>query len=544
MARIRTPLIFPELVNKKPGQWDIQEVPIQEAAVMVALRKIKVPKAHTRAQILARLHELTHVKYSPGNWTAIQGRIYAAAAQEAAAAGEECTLDPNVILALSKMVEENRIDWLLWDRHNVDLRPAREVLDWAGMPIPEKPIDALRRVLQLAWTVWASRGLGGNGSIPNPPPVRTTDPATAEHFDKCWARVLEHPQGEEIALTMVRSCMSIYQDPTHSTRDRVTLDLSRFFPAPKPEPEEEEPPQKEEEQEEQQEAEQKEKEQEEQREEESTGVGAQVETQGHIQFHDHTASIRRPSTRIARRYVPQPCGTQLVFPQRYMLDKTVFGRRILTEAGIMVDISGSMNWTNEMMQALLAKLPAVWIGVYGEFISIDMGNIDVIGRICTLAKRGRFSVYEGKETGFNGGNTVDFEAIELLARWPKPRFWLSDGLVMGGKLVGPHPDSEIAGAVTDRSYLYYAGAIVYAIDRLMKAHEIYRVSDMDTMLKLVQRQRVTVYRSCANWTGVMKEGEEYLKAYGYIPGTHKSVEAYRKSVYPDSYPELPYSYQL
>jgi hypothetical protein len=33
----------------------------------------------------------------------------------------------------------------------------------------------------------------------------------------------------------------------------------------------------------------------------------------------------------------------------------------------------------------------------------------------------------------NGGNDVDYEALKLLAKWPAPRLWLSDGQVCGGR---------------------------------------------------------------------------------------------------------------
>lgn len=483
MPRRNNPtLLLPELVEPNPGPWEIDEVDVQDSRVDTKNRRAWVSKAHTPAQRLARLHELGHVKYSPRDW---EKRILRAIQIGTLMLGKP--VDPAAAEKIQKMLEENRIDWILWDRQGIDLRPARETLDWRLMPDPPSLLYALGMCLQLAWTVWASRGLGGKSGLSNPPPTRTVDPDTAEYFDKCWALVIE--ENEPLGRAMIRGCMRMYSRPTHTMRDNVAGELATFFPReveeePKP------PPPKKEEQEAQDEAEKKEQELEDLLDKIDTGIGSEVVTEGHIQYHDHTATVRRPSMRIARRAIPVSQGVGLRFPHRYYLDKAIFARRLLTEAGIMIDGSGSMRWTDEDMKLLLEKLPAVKIGIYSGVDGVFNGGQRVYGRICTLAKDGRFARFDGLDRDMNGGNCVDFEALQLLAKWPRPRLWLSDGFVCGGKYAGPpihHPQSPSLNGID--------GRIHELCNAWMKAHDILRVPHLQAMHDLVQKKRVRLYRS-------------------------------------------------
>ena len=125
VRRIGKGLFMPELVEPVPGPWSVEEVSIRESSVDTHHRRARVPQAHTPAQRLARLHELGHVKYSPspfapqGSWDqqfmTVTNRVREKGVNP----------DPNAIIHISKMLEENRIDWLLWDRHGIDLRQAR-----------------------------------------------------------------------------------------------------------------------------------------------------------------------------------------------------------------------------------------------------------------------------------------------------------------------------------------------------------------------------------------------------------------------------------
>jgi hypothetical protein len=182
---------------------------------------------------------------------------------------------------------------------------------------------------------------------------------------------------------------------------------------------------KEEEAEAQKEAEEKEAEQEQKQEEEESGAGAEAVEQGHFEVHDHTASIKRPSMRIARRERPVFAGTKFTFAHRYMLDKAIFAQRMLTEGGIMIDGSGSMAWTDEDMEMVLSKMPAVTIGRYSGYYKYAQRGRSSDGSASSPRRAGSRPTSRPRKRARLMGNDIDFEALEMLATWPKPRFWLS-----------------------------------------------------------------------------------------------------------------------
>jgi hypothetical protein len=482
-------LFLPELVSPNKGSWEKTEVDIADSAVDTKHRKAWVPKAYTPAQKLARLHELGHVKYSPDDWDKRIVAVMAMATKK---------VDPNAVLKILKMLEENRIDWLLWDKHETDLRPAREVFDWAKMPEPASKLAALGWCLQLAWTVWASRGLGGKAAVPNQPPARALDPDTGEFFDRCWALLME--EDEPLGRAMIRGCMRMYQHPTDEMRDKVAAELADFFPLE--EEKEEQPPKKKEEQQKQEEEQKKEQEYEEEQDKKETGIGSEIVTKGSVQIHDHTATVRSRSFRITSRVAPVAAGIGMRFANRYFSDKAIFGQRRLTDAGIMVDGSGSMSWTDEDMQHLVKKLPSVKAGVYsGVNAGYGPDGERIYGRICIIARDGKVARYDGLDPECNGDNAVDFEALKLLATWPRPRLWLSDGLVCGGKYAGPSTRYDPVG------YYQSDGTIHEKCNAWMKAHDILRVPHREVMHKLLNREPVTLYRSCTPDWRSLPEGD-------------------------------------
>lgn len=475
-------LFLPELIEPVAGRWQVDEVSLQDAAVDTENRYARVPQAYTTAQRLARLHEGGHIKWSPspfqpnGSWDDTIARVMA----RVAAAG--VAPDYGAVVTLSKMMEENRVDWLLWQRQGIDTRPAREVLNWSLMPDPSDLLRALADSLQLAWTVWVSRGLGTK--VEGVPPPRPPDPDTGDYFDKVWAYVCD--ENPALARAMIQACSAIYAEPTDAMRERAAAELATFFPAKKPE-ESSAPPPKPAEEEARKEEERKEAEKEALVEDAETGVSADEEAHGTYVLHDHTSKVRRPSMRIARRRVPVAQGVDTRYAHRYLLDGAVFSQRLLTEAGIMIDGSSSMKWTGDDMRLLVDRLPAVRVGLYAGQDGVTSG---VRGKICILAKEGRFSKFTGKDPDMGGGNAVDYEALQLLARWPKPRFWLSDGIACGGVYSGQPPERHAPVG-------YYArwGKLHEMCNALMKRHEILRVPNREVMHKLLLRQRVTLYRT-------------------------------------------------
>jgi hypothetical protein len=475
---------FPELIEPIPGPWEIAEVSIQDAAVDLTNRRAQVPEALTPAQRLARMHEWGHVKLSPSPYQPDGDWPNAILTVTRLCVDRGITPDPGAVSHISKMLEENRVDWLLWDEYGIDIRGAREVLDWTLMPDPETDLQALGECLQLAWTVWASRGLGKG--IPNLPPPRVPDAATGEYFDKCWKYLLDN--NRPIAVAMIRGCRAMYENPSHARRNEVAAELAALFPAQTPESKQ--PPQKPAEQEAQQQARRDHEMHEQYLEEMETGVGSEAQTIGGIQYHDHTARIRRPSMRIARRGIPVAQGIDMRYAHRYLLDKAIFRQRLLTEGGLMIDGSGSMHWTNDDLVAVVNALPAIRVGIYHGMWQTRADRDPAYARICTLAKEGRFAVYPGKDPGASAGNDADLEALQLLATWPKPRFWLSDGLVCGGKHLGPPRYHAVMGRYTRSD-----GRLHELCSALMKRHEIVRVPSREVLFRLLARQRVTLYRT-------------------------------------------------
>lgn len=485
-------LLLPEFIEPKAGAWTIRRVDIGQSSVDTTNRVANVPEAHTPAQRLARLHELGHVKYSPspnqpmGDWERVVRDVTNAVLDKG------ITPLPGAVLKISKMLEENRIDWLLWDRHGIDLRPAREVLDWSLIPDPSDKLQALGDCLQLAWTVWASRGLGKG--IPNMPPARTPDAETGEFFDKAWKFLCD--EDRELAMTMIKGCFAMYRHPTDTRRNAVAAELAAFFPVPEPEEEPERtPPQKETETAAEKEIEKQQEIFEQEKDKQETGVGSEVQRIKGVEYHDHTATVRRPSMRIARRRTPVAQGIETRYAHRYMMDKAIFSQRLLTEGGLMIDGSGSMQWTEADMQEIMKVLPAIWVGIYSGF-GYSYGSMTgrytegrVYARICTIAKQGRFARFDGLDAGHTDGNDADLEGLQLLATWPKPRLWLSDGMVCGGVHDGKPEHHEAVG------YFQGNGRLHELCSAWMKRHDILRVPDKETLFKLLKRQRVTLYRT-------------------------------------------------
>lgn len=540
-------LAAPELADRLHRRWTQLEVQVRNSGVNLATAEARLPRPLTPTQRLARLHEIAHIRLSPLNWHRTVRRVLRWAEEN----GEE--VDPGVASRMAKMLEENRVDYLTWKYTGNDLRPAREGFEWGLMPIPTEPLQATTWVLQLAWTIWASRGI--KTGLAHMPPIREPDAGCAEFFDQCWLVMQQHPNAEELSTTVIRGCLEMYQGtPKGSgyTRDRVAAELSTFF-LPEPEPQ---PDQKEEEREEEEEAEAQEKIEEEakaaaqEEDQAGEGVGNDLETQGVIQIHDHTQGLRRSAVRISRRDQPQEMGTRLAFPMRYLIDRRVFGRKILNEAAIMIDGSGSMKWNNELLEEFIKLLPAVHIGIYGGFRNPEMKPYKmpedgVFGRICILAKRGRIARYQGRvgsDVGFTGANEIDAESLRVLARWPGPRFWLSDGYVGGGINMG----KSYPGDVYKSHYLSGQGQVVYDCNRVMRQAGILRVPDVDTMRRLLKRQHVTLYRSCVNWYGWAGSLTPNLHATGGRKEemTPEELELGRRGFYPDELREEPVRFQL
>jgi hypothetical protein len=495
--RIPRHFVAPELIQQgEKLPWQTSESAMLEAAVNLEGRTARVPGISTEEEALTRRHELGHVAWSPLDWL-----------EALSNAAKTHHLPPNSVSIdtmdrIGKMLEEVRIDAKLWFEQEVDMRTVRETADWTKIPLPKDKLGATEVLLQLGWTVWGSQG---SPRVAGMAPRRDVDPATNEYMQKVWDKL--YSEDPVFAQMVFRCYEEMAKNPTPETRDELLVQLAQKFP--KTETPDKPMPMKESAKKKIEEARKEEKEAEERTEQRKRADEAPPTStkEGHYDIHDHTASIKRPSMKIRRKEAPVGYGNKLTFAHRWMMDKSVFARRTLTEGGIMIDGSGSMHWTDDDLQEILAKLPAVWVGIYSGFYAPGTG---ILGRICILAKKGRWSTYI-TERGKGGGNEIDLEALQLLARWPKPRIWLSDGEVCGGKY-------DLSDSTETGAWMQQHGPLIRACTKVMKRNEIIRVSTKEDLAKLVSGQRITGYRSPIGYG-------DYIKNRGafYTPADMKDV---------------------
>jgi hypothetical protein len=473
---------LPQLLEPTPGPWSMEEVPLQDSKVELLHRVAHLPKPYTRAQQGARIHELLHVKHTPRDLNQRRNDILTR--------GDEAgkLLNSKVVKEFLYRLEETRIDWIAWIYYGFDLRYVREALAWDTKPVPDDdPVGATAWVLQLFWTILGSTTLPD--LIEDAPKKREPDSNVKEYFDACWA-IINEAKGEPFLRAVVQGCIRICEDPTNATRDDVTYELSCYF---EDNPPEEEPEESEEEKEEQEEAEEEEKEQEKQEEEnESGGIQNEPVKYDTWELHDHTLGMRRPNTKFRVGYRPTDMGTLLKYPQRWLLDKNIFGRRQVTQVAILVDLSGSMRWKNEDLMHMLDRMPSAWVGGYSSM----RGAGSIRGRLCVYAKNGRFNKFTGIDPEMSGGNDIDIESLEYLAKMPGYKFWVSDGLVMGGAHAGkPHP-RVVPGILESDNYMLTDGYIVDTCNKILKRSGIVRVPDAESMRDIIDGKCVMTYRSC------------------------------------------------
>lgn len=131
---------------------------------------------------------------------------------------------------------------------------------------------------------------------------------------------------------------------------------------------------------------------------------------------------RKKGTR--RRSAPE--GAALGRVARLLLDGKIFKKGVVRggyrgRGAIMVDLSGSMGWTEADVGALLDVLPES--SIYGY-----CGNSGH-GRLVLLADRGKtvdLKALTQWKRNQGGGNEIDDSALRFLCRQAAPRIWISD----------------------------------------------------------------------------------------------------------------------
>lgn len=122
---------------------------------------------------------------------------------------------------------------------------------------------------------------------------------------------------------------------------------------------------------------------------------------------------------------------------RLTLDNRVFARKRKEKGGtVLIDASGSMDFSTDDLAAVIAAAPGATIAAYA-------GSRDR-GRLIIVAANGKMATADAIEVGLTApgdgermhGNVVDGPALRWLAKQPGPRIWVSDGIVTGRDDVG------------------------------------------------------------------------------------------------------------
>lgn len=114
---------------------------------------------------------------------------------------------------------------------------------------------------------------------------------------------------------------------------------------------------------------------------------------------------------------------------RLTTDRKVFqSRKTVAGGSMMIDCSGSMGFSSDDVQEIVDLLPASWIAGYVGYGN-DLDGYD--GDVRIIADNGRIDTNAIDELTNYGNNSIDFEALKLLAQKPEPRIWVSDQQVLG-----------------------------------------------------------------------------------------------------------------
>lgn len=119
------------------------------------------------------------------------------------------------------------------------------------------------------------------------------------------------------------------------------------------------------------------------------------------------------------------------YPHRMVTDLRVFTRKakgIKYPGTVLVDVSGSMSLTGDDIAEVAEGYPNAEMRDYCANSSR--------GILRVIAKKGKRLSNEELDSRIGGNNGIDGPALRWLATQPRPRFWISDGLVVGSQDTG------------------------------------------------------------------------------------------------------------
>ncbi len=153
----------------------------------------------------------------------------------------------------------------------------------------------------------------------------------------------------------------------------------------------------------------------------------QVGRWGSMEIHTPPLSVNlQARLKNSRAYRPSDFGYNPKYINRWCVDKKIFKQKLNVKGGtILIDASGSMDFSGEDILEIMKLLPAVNIAMYNG--SYNHGDLRII------AKNGMRvnDTYLEKHSG--RGNVVDGPALEWLATMPARRIWVSDMHVFGAE---------------------------------------------------------------------------------------------------------------
>lgn len=139
-----------------------------------------------------------------------------------------------------------------------------------------------------------------------------------------------------------------------------------------------------------------------------------------------------PARLKARKKVAYERGHIPVNMHRWCTDKKLFSRSTRRTGGsVLIDVSGSMSWSDEQVEELVNLMPGGVIGIYsGQGKS---GWLRIIARDGARARPDDPAIDTHPVTGmaYGCGNIVDGPALDWLMAQEGPRYWVCDGHVTG-----------------------------------------------------------------------------------------------------------------
>lgn len=125
-----------------------------------------------------------------------------------------------------------------------------------------------------------------------------------------------------------------------------------------------------------------------------------------------------------RQYRPQEYGYNPKYIHRYCVDKKIFKQKQHVLGGtILIDASGSMDFSGQDILEIMQILPAVTIAMYNG--SHDTGDLRIIAKNGMRVDENYLDKHSGR------GNVIDGPALQWLASMPERRIWVSDMQVFG-----------------------------------------------------------------------------------------------------------------